>query len=456
MNETQKKRAYFRTVFGTANPEKNRQKAALKHAHETREFEIRLYWQRSLFFWGFILTLFAGLGLMITAKKQTDLIRLMILGISLLGLFVNYAWLVLERGAKSWQENWELHIDYLENDFTGRLHKTVLGEGDKFFSVSRITRSIIIAFLLFWFAATLVGVVILVPSIQENILRLITDKGRACLIVILLILIFIITMYLRLWGWKTTSRTMPPRKQSNKKKNTKHIEGWQRAFPIVDSDEAEIERLFHQFKKKYSKKTLNDAIKRYLWKKDTTPKSNKERQDVAKKYQHWISSGISIGSAEDSANLVTMWGFKRKAPQSIIDNLQHFCDLISAWDDAVDVDKMRDLLVENLKLHEVGIARSSHWLCFINQNRYCIYSSRISYALRGLGEGDGKTFPTVRGQGDIENCPKPTSRTEKQMAADYIKFLKLMQRVVEEYKLDSVAEVEKGLFMLGKDSSNWD
>ena len=43
------------------------------------------------------------------------------------GLFFSFAWLYLEKGSKSWQKNWGMHIDYLEDDFTGRLHKTIMG-----------------------------------------------------------------------------------------------------------------------------------------------------------------------------------------------------------------------------------------------------------------------------------------------------------------------------------------
>ena len=37
------RKAYFKLVFGTCYPEKERIAAALKEAHEIRQFEIRLY-----------------------------------------------------------------------------------------------------------------------------------------------------------------------------------------------------------------------------------------------------------------------------------------------------------------------------------------------------------------------------------------------------------------------------
>ena len=36
------------------------------------------------------------------------------------------AWYLVNRGSKYWQENWENHVDMLENDHVGPLYKTIL------------------------------------------------------------------------------------------------------------------------------------------------------------------------------------------------------------------------------------------------------------------------------------------------------------------------------------------
>ena len=71
LSENQKQRKYFKAVFGDKNPKNNKKKieAALHRAHKIRQFEICLYWQK----------------------------------------------------------NWGMHIDYLEDDITGKLHKTIMG-----------------------------------------------------------------------------------------------------------------------------------------------------------------------------------------------------------------------------------------------------------------------------------------------------------------------------------------
>ncbi len=245
-SETLQKNAYFKTVFGTtaygekrANGKK-RIKAALRQAHEIRRFEIRLYWQRSLFFWGFILTLFAGLGLMVTADNQTIFIKFIIVAIALLGLFANCAWFFIERGSKSWQGNWEFHIDYLEDEITGSLHKTIIGKRGAFFSVSKITSWIIVAFGLFWFVVTYLGVAYLflpisqyeLKKLQLNTLRprLESSEGDLFLIGITLIGIVVVFILGGLIFWKTSSRTLPPKNQNSKLKSIK-LEAWKRDFP---------------------------------------------------------------------------------------------------------------------------------------------------------------------------------------------------------------------------------
>ena len=165
MSEEDDPKDYFQAMFGKdyhknklidEKFDQERVKAALKLAHEIRQFEIRLYWHRSLFFWGFILTLFASLGLTLKADDQTALIKLASIGIAALGFFTTCAWYFIEKGSKAWQHNWELHIDYLEDSITGQLYKTMLrlGKKDDFFSVSKITRTVIIAFGVSWFLAS--------------------------------------------------------------------------------------------------------------------------------------------------------------------------------------------------------------------------------------------------------------------------------------------------------------
>jgi hypothetical protein len=54
-------------------------------------------------------------------------------------------------GSRFWQDNWENHIDMLEDEFEGRLYKTVwLDEGEVSYSVSRVNWCLDVYFIVFW------------------------------------------------------------------------------------------------------------------------------------------------------------------------------------------------------------------------------------------------------------------------------------------------------------------
>lgn len=95
---------------------------ALKVALDVRKFEIELYWKRATYFWAFIAATFIGYN---AVQGSTDKNFLMY-SLSSLGFVLSLAWVLANRGSKQWQENWEHHVDHLEDDFIGPLYKTTL------------------------------------------------------------------------------------------------------------------------------------------------------------------------------------------------------------------------------------------------------------------------------------------------------------------------------------------
>ena len=131
MGEEKRLNAYKKAVFGKKSPGQDTVEKALDRAHEIRKFEIGLYWQRSLIFLGFILSCFTGYFLLLRYSddfRDESFVYLILLGLSFLGLFASVAWWFIERGARSWQKNWEYHIDFLEYAAGQNLHKTILGK----------------------------------------------------------------------------------------------------------------------------------------------------------------------------------------------------------------------------------------------------------------------------------------------------------------------------------------
>ncbi|MFL1465955.1 hypothetical protein [Marinobacter sp. HN1S83] len=97
---------------------------ALERAQDIRKFEIDLYWKRATYFWTFIGATLAGF-LAIQASGAQNKQDLSVI-LSCLGVVFSFAWLCVNRGSKFWQENWEKHVDILENEVTGPLYKVVL------------------------------------------------------------------------------------------------------------------------------------------------------------------------------------------------------------------------------------------------------------------------------------------------------------------------------------------
>lgn len=123
-----------------------REKAFAK-AWEVRDYEIKLYWERAKYFWAFIASTFVGyfgsLGDIADGFHELQFIMVCI------GFAFSFSWVLVNIGSKHWQENWEGHIDRLEDNFTGPLYKTVKTHWISF-SVSKINIAVSLFICAIW------------------------------------------------------------------------------------------------------------------------------------------------------------------------------------------------------------------------------------------------------------------------------------------------------------------
>ena len=96
---------------------------AYTQAADIRKFEIGLFWHRAAFFWAFIVAIYTAY-FNVLKEKISSHGSFPVLALSALGLFFCFSWLLSSKGSKHWQENWENHLDLLEDDITGPLYKT--------------------------------------------------------------------------------------------------------------------------------------------------------------------------------------------------------------------------------------------------------------------------------------------------------------------------------------------
>jgi hypothetical protein len=130
-------------------------KAAYQKAWECRNFEIDKSWTRSAYFWGFIALIFTGYVALATAnqKPHVDIeeLKYLSLYVILLGFLFSVGWWLVIKGSKAWQENWEKHIDALEDLISGPLYKTVFCPiRPRYYSVSKINEVMAIVTIIVW------------------------------------------------------------------------------------------------------------------------------------------------------------------------------------------------------------------------------------------------------------------------------------------------------------------
>lgn len=127
-------------------------KCAFEKAWAIRNFEIDLYWKRANYFWAFIASTLVGYFALINSenyRKPDPLNHVEVYFVICIGFVLTTAWFLINVGSKAWQRNWEVHVDLLEDKFTGPLYKTVYPQ--KTYSVSKINEIVSFSFIVVWF-----------------------------------------------------------------------------------------------------------------------------------------------------------------------------------------------------------------------------------------------------------------------------------------------------------------
>lgn len=156
----------------------------------TRNFEIELFWKRSLFFWGFIASAFIGYATLFKESQNLAVV------IACFGFVCSLAWTLVNRGSKRWQENWELIVKSIDKDITGGVFE--LREfkdaspswlSARKFSVSKITIALSDFTAIIW--ASLLGYHLIKLIITTHILSL----GTLLILAIIGSFVFSLFMY---------------------------------------------------------------------------------------------------------------------------------------------------------------------------------------------------------------------------------------------------------------------
>jgi len=116
----------YNKKFDVDNAESDKLKAAFAQVSDIRKFEIELYWKRATYFWALIAVAFAGYFSILSTDQHMPNKLYLSMVVASIGFVFTFAWYLANRGSKYWQENWENHLDLLEDAVTGPLYKTLL------------------------------------------------------------------------------------------------------------------------------------------------------------------------------------------------------------------------------------------------------------------------------------------------------------------------------------------
>ncbi len=98
----------------SAMTEDERKEKRFDVAVQIRNFEIDLFWKRSVFFWGFIASAFAGFAVLRNSNSDLSIV------VACFGMVCSCAWTLLNRGSKFWQECWETKVEQSEESVVGK------------------------------------------------------------------------------------------------------------------------------------------------------------------------------------------------------------------------------------------------------------------------------------------------------------------------------------------------
>jgi hypothetical protein len=219
---------------------------------------------------------------------------------------------------------------------------------------------------------------------------------------------------------------------------------------------AEIQALSQDVLRVHTPAAIRAAYAMFAWQGGVLPHAWTVRDALCAPLRQAVRAG-SHAKLEVAAAEVHQWGFGQPILPAVIGNpkfLPALLEALVAFDGATPpYTSMREsALVELLSIPDLGIARASKWVCFIDQSRFGIFDSRVSIALRDVHLADQRAFP-IMGRRPVVGQQSFSSDTHvladpRRTARAYLDYLAVLSSVAREVRLDA-AEVEMALFMIG-------
>ena len=196
---------------------------------------------------------------------------------------------------------------------------------------------------------------------------------------------------------------------------------------------------------KANKSRLIEGRKNYSWSDKEPQACLMERNQVS---QAIVSSRIQNSGGVDleTVDMIMSWGGFDQFP---LRDEAKVLELTRRVFDFVDKGKMSEAIEELLAIKGVGIARASKIIGLFDQQRFCIYDSRVGEALKSLQFTEKPVLKCPPGRakkGDI--C------SDSRWAENYERLIWILE-IIRDYLHSegypfSIADIEMALFMMGK------
>jgi len=165
----------------------------LRIAIEARSQEIGLFWQRSLFFWGFIAASFVALA---SAYGKHPLLAI---AISCFGTVCSFCWTLANRGSRRWVVHWEKVVEKEQEEVIGKLFRIKMHPDDakgwlaaRRYSVSRLTIALSDFTFVLWTAMLIYQTA---PTFRQIFSRIDDDQCICIMLVTLFSIIFLAAIF---------------------------------------------------------------------------------------------------------------------------------------------------------------------------------------------------------------------------------------------------------------------
>ena len=148
-------------------------------------------------------------------------------------------------------------------------------------------------------------------------------------------------------------------------------------------------------------------------------------------------------SALNYAQIIHQWGFGRSISNSVllhVDFEPRLYQMVREWQSAKNVFNSTEAshtLKALLEVPGLGLATVTKWICFLDQGRFAIYDSRVSYAIRSLKlDASGRVFPLIasrtshRRRGEVVRGDACVGNADRAVNT-YFNFLDLLDRTTQ-------------------------